>query len=155
MGDPLSATASVVGIASFGISICKRVLDIYDAVRNARGDIQALCELTTALSDTFNILRNVISQSQDDTDVLKSARERIAACERGLKVLEKEIDKIRRLSTDPTMLYLRLLLRYAFKEKTIAKLKQLMVQDQMGNLKLALIALNLYCSTCMQNPSFD
>ena len=144
MADPLSVTASVVGIVSFGLIVSKRILEFYDATKNAISDVRSLCISATALAKTLKTLQNVIERAQKDTDTVNLARESISACEDGLKALDRKLDKIRRLSTDPEILNLRLSLRYAFRQKTVDKLKVIIDNELLGRLKLALATLNVY-----------
>lgn len=144
MDDQLSVTASVVNILSFGLAVSQRILELYAPTRHELGDVKSLCVSATALTKTLEALRNAIGQGHDDAHGDKVARERIWACEGDLKVLDKKLDKVRRLSTDPTTLNLDLSLRYAFRQKTVEKLKAIIDNELLDCLKLALVALNLY-----------
>jgi hypothetical protein len=75
--------------------------------------------------------------------LVDSVRHSIAGCEADLARLDKKLQKIQRLSSEPAVLNLLLRLRYAFQGKTLAKLNAIMHGDLLGNLRLALVALNL------------
>ncbi|KAH0543420.1 hypothetical protein FGG08_002278 [Glutinoglossum americanum] len=142
--DPLSVAASVVGIVTFGLMVSRRISEFYGASRNAGSDVRLLCASATALAKTLETLQSAIGRVGNDTDAVSSARENIEACGEGLEALNKKLDKIRRSSTDPATLNLRLSLRYAFRQKTIAKLKAIIDSELLDRLRLALMALNLY-----------
>lgn len=143
MGDPLSVTASAIGILTFGLALCKRVSDIYESAKDSKDDVRALCESTNTLKKTLTILQNVIGQPQLLGDAAESAREIIIRCEGGLNLLGKTLDKINRLSSDPATLTVEIFVRYAFKRKTIAKLNTRIHQDLLTHLLVAIETLNL------------
>lgn len=143
MADPLSVTASAIGIVTFGLAICKRVSAIYESAKDSRGDVRALCESTNTLKKTLTILQNVLRESQLLGDAAQSARDCIIRCEGGLTLLSKKLDKISRLSSDPATLTVEIFVRYAFKEKTVAKLNARVHRDLLTHLVIAIEALNL------------
>ena len=133
-------TASVVGIATFGIALCKQVLEVYDSFKHSSENLRFLCESTSALSDTFGLIRSVLQESPETNDTVS---QRLLVCEKGLKSLEKKLAKIKERSCNPQTLHLRIRLRYAFQEKTINKLKRLIIDGQLKHLELVLVTLNL------------
>lgn len=143
MADPLSATASVVGILAFGLSSCKQILDFYESARGSRDDARALCESTEALAKILTLLQNLIDQPGGDSEATTAVREHIAACSAGLNCLKKKLDKIQNVGPDRGMRALYLAMQYPFREKTIMKLQNIVTQELMGHLSLALSALNL------------
>ena len=143
MGDPLSVTTSAIGILTFGLALCKRVSDIYGSAKDSRDDVRALCESTNTLKKTLKILQNVLGQPQLLGDAAESARECILRCEGGLTLLDKKLDKINKLSSDPATLRVEIFVRYAFKQKTIAKLNTRLHRDLLSHLVLAIETLNL------------
>ena len=143
MADPLSVTASAISIVTFGLAICKRVSDIYESAKDSREDVRTLCESTNTLKKTLTILQNVLGQPQLLGDAAQSARECIIRCEGGLTLLSKTLDKISRLSSDPATLTVEIFVRYAFKQKTIAKLNTRVHRDLLTHLVVAIETLNL------------
>jgi hypothetical protein len=98
------------------------------------------------LAKTLTALRSALERdSQLPPQAAQSARECIVDCESGLKELEKKLDKISRLSSDPAVLSVWIFHRYAFREKTIAKLNATIHQSLLSHLVIAVEILNLYC----------
>ncbi|KAF9775765.1 hypothetical protein IL306_006107 [Fusarium sp. DS 682] len=124
--------ASVFGIVSFGLHVSHRLFQVYNAARDAGSDVVALCDSVSALSTSLAAVSRTLNNANNSDNLVELARESIEACEGGLRLLDKKLDKINRLSSEPTMLHLRLRLRYAFKEKTIAKLRAT-VDDTVGD----------------------
>ena len=141
--DPLSVTASAIGIITFGLAICKQVSEIYESAKDSRDDVRALWESTNTLKKTLTILQNVLGQSQLLGDAAQSARACVIRCEGGLILLGKKLDKINRLSSDPATLTVGIFVRYAFREKTIAKLNTRVHRDLLTHLLVAIESLNL------------
>lgn len=102
-----------------------------------------MCESTNTLKKTLTILQNVLGQPQLLGDAAQSARECIIRCEGGLTLLSKTLDKISRLSSDPATLTVEIFVRYAFKQKTIAKLNTRVHRDLLTHLVVAIETLNL------------
>ena len=143
MADPVSVTASAISIVTFGLAICKQVSDIYECAKDSREDVRTLCESTNTLNKTLTILQNVLGQPQLLGDAAQSARESIIRCADGLTLLSKTLDKISRLSSDPATLTVEIFVRYAFKQKTIAKLNTRVHRDLLTHLVVAIETLNL------------
>ena len=146
MADPLSITASAVGIVTFGLAICKRVSEIYEAAKDSKDDVRALCESINTLKRTLTVLGNAldaVEHSQSLSDTTQSAQECVIRCEGGLALLNKTLDKISRLSSDPATLTVEIFIRYAFRQKTIAKLNTRIHRDLLTHLVVAIETLNL------------
>ena len=112
--------------------------------RGARDDARALCESTEALAKILTLLQNLIGQPGVDNEATAAVRGHIAACSAGLHRLKKKLNKIQNASADRGMRALYLAMQYPFREKTIMKLQNIVTQELMGHLNLALSALNLY-----------
>ncbi|KAM5357601.1 hypothetical protein ACJZ2D_016093 [Fusarium nematophilum] len=143
--------ASVIGIVAFGLHVSRRLFDIYDSARNAGSDVVALCDSASALSTSLAAVSTTLANARDSDRLVELAREGIEACEGGLRRLDKKLDKINRLSSEPTNLHLRLRLRYAFQEKTIAKMRETVDGQLLGGLRLVLLTLNLNVAIATQN----
>ncbi len=135
--------ASVIGILGFGLHIGHQIYTLYDAARGASDDIASLCSSATSLTLILELLKDTLTKAGDSQELVNSVRDHIVACEAGLTRLDKKLGKIQRLSAEPTALNLHLRLRYAFQEKTIAKLRGSIDRDVLGNIRLALASLNL------------
>ena len=150
MTDPLSVTTATVGILSFGLGVCKGILDFYNTARNSRTDVKILCESTEALSSTLSSVKNVIGKPGVDSQGTASVRESVSACEAGLHRLNKKLSKVQRVATERGMRSLPLVMQYPFRESTITKIKEMVTLDLMGHLRLAVGALNLYGITLLE-----
>jgi hypothetical protein len=137
--DPVS----VIGILGFGLHIGHRIYNLYDAARGAAEDVASLCSSAKSLTSSLELLRTTLANARNSEELVTSVRDYIVACEAGMRRLDKKLVKIQRLSSEPTALNLRLRLRYAFQEKTIAKLRAVIDRDLLGNIRLAMATLNL------------
>ena len=122
MTDPLSGTASVVTVLSFGLQVCKSLLDYYQSARQSRNDVAALC---VSIENLRKILKDVekILQQSHQLDSVTRVSESVQACRNGLNMLAKKVEKVHKKMSNPGMQSLRATLQYPFKESTIAKLK--------------------------------
>ena len=147
MTDPLSVTASVVGITSFGISLCKNVLNFYLSVKDSRRDVRDLCELVERLQRTLNDVERIVQRSSHH-HVAPTVSENLEACRVGLDRLAHKMEKSRKAMADSTVRRLPAQLQYPFRESTIAKLREIVSLELMGHLSLSLNVLKLYVNVC-------
>lgn len=142
MADPLSATASCVGVLSFGLGVTQSVLEFYQKARRSRKDVQILCESTEALRKLLEVLQRTINRLGIN-DKAATVFESVDACKAGLNRLMKKLNKIRQGMTSTGIRSIQPALQYPFRESTVAKLKEIVHMDLMGNLSMAVNILNL------------
>ena len=136
----MDAAGSTAGIISLGITVAKSLVQYYDSWKHAPEDVT---NTTKSLEDLANILDQVLgslSSSVLDWEAKKQLNASVTACEDGIKILQKRLNKLRRKAPpDNSNMKIKLSTRmlYPFKESTLSKLRDL-VADLKSNLTLAL-----------------
>jgi Fungal N-terminal domain of STAND proteins len=143
MADPLSGAASAIGVITFGFVVCKQLYQIYESVKDTREDVRSLCEATQTLQKTLTALQGALERSQLVGDAARSAQDCVIGCSGALTALNKKLNKIGKLSSDPAVLTVNIYFRYAFRKKTIARLNLRIRQDLLAYLLVAVETLNL------------
>lgn len=153
MSDPLSVTAGVAGVLSFGIQVCNGVTNYYDHWKSYDEDVKTTYEMIDQLSGTFSLVSQKV-----DSNLLKrrpaasQIRSSIKACESGILALENRLNKIKaqepNLATTKHEMAAGELKRqgkrllYPFKQGTLGKLKDV-VGELRDKLAPALAVLSL------------
>ena len=146
MADPLSITASCVGILSFGLTASKSVLQFYHSARGSRKDVHSLCETAETLCKILELLRKTIERHGIE-DNATAVFESLDACKAGIDRLMAKVNKIRQGVSSKGIRSIPSTLQYPFRESTIAKLKEIVTHDLMGNLSIAMSVLHLYVAS--------
>ncbi|KAG8526680.1 uncharacterized protein KY384_008109 [Bacidia gigantensis] len=141
MADPLSVTASAVSITSFGISLCKTVLDFYQSVKGSRRDVRELCEMIERLQRTLTEVEKVI-QGSSHRDIAATAFENLEACKAGLDRLAHKMEKSRKVMTNSVARF-PAALQYPFRESTIIRLREIVSHELLSHLNLSINILKL------------
>ncbi len=142
MADPLSITASCVGILSFGLTACKSVLEFYQSARGSRKDVHNLCETTETLCRVLELLRKTLERHGIEGNAT-AVFESVDACKVGVDRLMAKVNKIRQGTSSKGMRSIATAFQYPFRESTISKLKEIVMHDLMGNLSIAMSVLHL------------
>jgi len=153
MSDPLSVTAGVAGILSFGIQVCNGVTQYYEHWKSYDEDVKTTYEMIGQLSGTFNLVnRKVESSLLKRRPAVSQVLTSIKLCENGILALEKRLQKIK--ATEPNLGTTKRdvavgelkkqgkRLLYPFKQGTLGKLKDV-VGELRDNLAPALTLLGL------------
>ena len=146
MADPLSIAASVAGLVSFGLEVCRGLTDYYEAWKGYEADV-------TALQNAIDNLVHILVHFEDrlrspihlKPDAVKTVLSHVAACREGLNTLQAKLDKVRARSGSGRMDKLDRFARratYPFKASTLAKLQEI-VGELRQNLMAALGVLQL------------
>jgi hypothetical protein len=153
MSDPLSVTAGVVGILSFGIQVCNGVTEYYSNWKSYDEDVKTTYEMIYQLSGTFSLVSqkvesNLLKRRPAASQVLAS----IKLCEGSILALENRLNKIKAKEPDLATTKRNTAvgelkkqgkrLLYPFKQGTLGKLKDV-VGELKDNLAPALAVLSL------------
>jgi len=135
--------ASVIGILGFGLHISHQLYQFYATAAGAADEVTTLCNSAKGLASVLQLVEDTIKNAKNSDALAASVKDSIIGCQVGLDRLGRKVQKIQRLSSEPSVLNLRVRLRYAFQEKTLAKLNGIIHGPLLGHLKLALAALSL------------
>jgi hypothetical protein len=153
MSDPLSVTAGVAGILSFGIQVCNGVIQYYNHWKSYDDDVKTTYEMIDQLSGTFSLINQkveskLLKRRPAASQVLTS----IKLCESGILALENRLNKIKTKEPDFATAKHEISvgelkkqgkrLLYPFKQGTLGKLKDV-VGELRDNLAPALAVLSL------------
>ncbi|KAL7924052.1 hypothetical protein ACQKWADRAFT_319904 [Trichoderma austrokoningii] len=155
MAEALGVASGVVGIISFGISICQGILTYYNAFRDSQEDIDQMCISMENAAKTLLAIDLTVRHGSFDGNTIAVVESSIDLCTQGLHTLAKKLDKIRLTQADGTsrtrLEKTKRKLLYPFKESTLAKLREI-CHDLQTNLGLAIDALNMQVS--IQHSSY-
>jgi uncharacterized coiled-coil protein SlyX len=138
-----AAAASIIGVIDFGLTVCGKLLEIYNNAKDAQDDIHLLYGSALSLKKVFTVLHNTISRLPSDSEAIPLLQGEIASCQAGLNKLNKKLDKVQKYSANPASLNLQFRLRYAFSQKTISKLNRIVVDDLLARMHVAISCLQL------------
>lgn len=130
MSDPLSISASVVGILSFGIQVTQGVFNYYDAFRNQHSDVHKILDKTHNLLDLFDHLKEHLTGQrfrQEDQRLVKSIEEAIDSCEECIAELDDELNKFKEKKIEGISAAARTTTRrlaYPFRKGTMQNLEE-------------------------------
>ncbi|KAI9847491.1 MAG: hypothetical protein M1837_002392 [Sclerophora amabilis] len=146
----MEVVGSTVGIVSLGIQVCDGLLKYYASWKDYESDIATTYGSIEGLQKTFALLYGEISNRSLDPNSVARVEESITACEGGIGVLQKKLEKVRGYG-NPTGFREKARAHaqrasYPFKESTLVKLKEI-VQELRSNLILALNTLQLHLET--------
>ncbi|KAL3455574.1 hypothetical protein BJX64DRAFT_294919 [Aspergillus heterothallicus] len=140
MSDPFSVTGSAVGVASLGLTICQGFLAYYGPYKSFHDDINEIVSRIQSLSALLVMLQRVITESSASnawpstslatspvTQQVHLATQNIDSCKKGLKQLEKMLEKCHRICPPGREKASRLRnkfdrLLYPFRRETLVKL---------------------------------
>ncbi len=93
MADPLSITASCVGVLSFVLEVYRSLLEFHQSARRSRKDVQTLFHSTESRLKILDLLQNTIERHGLEENVMVVFG-RISACRGGLDGLMSKVNKI-------------------------------------------------------------
>lgn len=146
MGDPLSIASAAVGILSFGISVCHRLLEYYHSWKDAEGDVAKMYLAIQRLAKTLILIKSTTEHKNFNRKIVSQIEESIESTDVGLMSLKKKLDKIKISSAqdgwkEKSKAQFRRAL-FPFKESTLVKLKELS-NELRENLSLAIDVLQM------------
>ena len=145
--DPLSVTASVIGITTFAWDSCKAAYELIDGLVNAPKVVAHSKNLLSETQGTLNGLKNAITSGSAPSAILDSILQEIrlgVALESARAVCDEFSETIRRFTNHSTDLKFskRDRLAITFRESTINRLNQQLGECQ-RTISLALVSINL------------
>ncbi|KAF3101009.1 hypothetical protein TWF102_004610 [Orbilia oligospora] len=122
----LELAASLTGLVSFGMELCKGITQYCMSYQGAQKDIELLHEDTNALIQTFESLQNAMQDSTLKLELEKSVAHIFSACRERVASLSKELEKY----IEPTKaqskrgsISIKARIFYPFQEKGVQKLR--------------------------------
>lgn len=94
MAEALGVASGVVGIISFGISICQGLLTYYNAFRDSEEDIGQMCPSMENVAKTLLAIDLTLHHGSLDQNIIAVVESSIDLCTQGLQTLAKKLDKI-------------------------------------------------------------
>ena len=145
--DPLSVTASVIGITTFAWDSCKAAYELIDGLVNAPKVVAHSKNLLSETQGTLNGLKNAITSGSAPSAILDSILQEIrlgVALESARAVCDEFSETIRRFTNHSTDLRLSKCdrLTITFRESTINRLNQQLGECQ-RTISLTLVSINL------------
>lgn len=144
--DPISIAASVVGILSFGLTVCNGLLEYYNSWKDAEGDVAKMYLAIQGLAKTLVLVKLAVNHKEFNRSIVSQIEESINSTQDGINSLNKKLDKIKISSPqqgwkEKSKVQFRRAL-FPFKESTLVKLKELS-NEQRENLSLAIDLLQM------------
>jgi hypothetical protein len=93
MTDPLSATGTVVGVVSLGITLCTGLISYIDNVKSAKEKAEQIAYELEHLSNVLELLDNVVGKAGTSSSVSET-RNGIVACATALGNIRTKLEKI-------------------------------------------------------------
>lgn len=124
--DPLSITAGMAGILSFGITICQGLIGYYGWWKDCPDEIAALCQYLERVSGTMRSLRLCIDKHGFPADLVEQVALSIKACESDLERLEENLEafgEIQPPGDQKSLKSMVLRAQFPFREKTLKQIK--------------------------------
>ncbi|KAJ4321203.1 hypothetical protein N0V84_005450 [Fusarium piperis] len=95
MGDPLSVAANAIGIISFGIRVCKGLIDYSEAIRGRHQDVDDGINEVQSLLAVFESLDRTITRLETESpENAKSLLKHLRPAEGKLQCLEKVLAEV-------------------------------------------------------------
>ena len=145
--DPLSETASVIGVTNFAWDSCKAAYELVDGLANAPKVVAHSKSLLSETRSTLNGLKTSLTSGSAPSAVLDSVLQEMRlgiALESARAVCDDFSETIRRFTNHSTDLRFstRDRLMVTFRESTINRLNQQLGECQ-STISLALVSINL------------
>ena len=135
MSDPLSVAGSAVGIMSLGIQVFEKLLQYYDAWKEAPQDILTIRSSIKQLLDILHLLREHLSRSDVSPEAVWLSLQSLELCEDSIGQLQIALDSAD--APEKTIKAHLKRLQWPFKRQTIQSLQRT-TNTLRSNLQLAL-----------------
>ncbi|KAI8716908.1 NACHT domain-containing protein [Fusarium sp. LHS14.1] len=129
MAEAIGLAASVTGLVSLGLSVCKGLAAYYDTYQSAENDVKRLCEEVNNLSLILQSFEDALKDSEMRLKLEASASTRpINVCMERIRELDKELQKLMSSGMDEKRSARKFMSKtmkalYPFKEETLQKLR--------------------------------
>lgn len=125
----IGLAASLVGIVSFGLQVCKGLTSYYNAYSQAEDDVQSLCEEIERLTQTLRSFEESIENSRVDVDAKTNVDVLIKSCDDRITELDTELKKLSNVRKVGRRSMRRVMSRtvrasYPFRVETMRKLRE-------------------------------
>ena len=125
----IGLAASLVGIVSFGLQMCKGLTDYYNAYSKAEDDVKCLCDEIKGLTQTLMSFEKSIQDSRVDMDPEADVVALIEACRSKITELDTELKKLLKFQKGGRRSMRRVMSRavrasYPFRADTMRKLRE-------------------------------
>ncbi|KAL9016469.1 MAG: hypothetical protein Q9185_006186 [Variospora sp. 1 TL-2023] len=152
MADPLTVSASAVGIIALGLTVSSSLLDYYSAFKDQRSDVAEMLRSLQTLSKIFEAINRKVQDPLLNREAVDLVTDSLMSCRDCVHRLQAKLDKIR--NTKPCVRIHVQRATYPFQKKTLDKLKWMIsvVQD---HLNLAISALQLDVSITLRGRLDD
>lgn len=124
MGDPLSVAGTAVGVVSLGLQVTGGLIKYYSNFKSYHDDIAQITQSSERLCELLEYLKDVLRKEEPEhSAVLEQVRRSVGACDGGLRLLKREVDKNRTVklpvnTEDKARMIVKRLL-YPFKKDTL------------------------------------
>ena len=151
--DPLSITASVVGLTATCVQTAKTLSDLKDKFQNASLTISAICTETTIISASLSQIQSLMlgnpdglsNKLQQRPDLESTLDQSLTGCYIVFDVLQAEVQKLLEFSPPGSSEFgLRTKLRYMWNESTMQD-----ILTQIRGLQTALTLLLQILGSCV------
>jgi pantothenate kinase type III len=144
MADPFSATGSVVGIVSLGITLCSGIISYIDDFKSAKNKAEQITSEVEHLSDVLELLENIVGKASASSTV-SVTRAGVVACATAIGQIRDRLEKYNRSKQPGIRACLRNIkdrLCLPFKQADVFYWKNVL-RDVQQSLHTALIALQM------------
>ena len=160
MADPLSVAASVAGLVSLGITVSQSLVDFYTAYKDLDSDLNGTVKRLESLLEIFSYLGETVSNRKfqaDERDLVKNIEASISECDKLIRELQDEWEKLSKTSSGGVKAAIRLAGRraiYPFRKSTLQKIDE-DIDEIRANLSSALGVLQLKDNNTIQTDVAD
>src|SRR5437764_9258841 len=148
MTDPVSVTAGIVGLISFGIQVTGSLVKFYTSYKGQDSDVSRTTEKLESLLHTFQFLDAALQSRTfrpDEVDLIQNIESSIHKCDDLIQELKQECEKFNKASINGIKGTIKVAGRraaYPFRQSTLQKLDE-DISEIRDNLLLALDVLQL------------
>ena len=141
MADPLSISASVLGIVSFGIQVCQGLTQYYSSFKGFHESVDSMMATLAEQEKNLALLQNILQRHKYPPDVAARIEQAITALQKPYKELDGKLQKLRQPEGEVgAWETIKLKMRrtaHPFRESTLKDIRTV-ISESMANLTTAL-----------------